>query len=158
MDSSISPAEFAMEAEARGFESIWLPEHSHIPVSRESPWPDGAEPPKIHYDVMDPCVALAAAAAVTKTIKLATGICLVVQRDPIQTAKSVATLDRISDGRFLFGIGAGWNAEKMANHGSSDFKGRFRLMRERTEAMVAIWTESKARYRGSLVDFEPVFA
>ncbi len=155
-DYSITPADLAVEAEARGFESLWFPEHSHIPVDRKSPWPGGAELPKMYYDVLEPFVALAAAAAVTKTIRLGTGICLVVQRDPIQTAKSVATLDRVSDGRALFGIGAGWNAEEMANHGTSDFRGRFALMRERVEAMKLIWTESKAEYHGRFVDFDPI--
>ncbi|HKC50313.1 MAG TPA: LLM class flavin-dependent oxidoreductase, partial [Myxococcota bacterium] len=105
-DYSIGPAELARAAEERGFESLWFPEHSHIPAGRESPWPGGPELPKMYYDVFEPFVALAAAAAVTKRLLLATGICLVVQRDPIQTAKHVATLDRISGGRFLFGIGA----------------------------------------------------
>ncbi len=157
-DYSITPVDVAVEAEARGFESIWFPEHSHIPVDRKSPWPGGAELPKMYYDVLEPFVALAAAAAVTKTIRLGTGICLVVQRDPIQTSKSVATLDRVSDGRAQFGIGAGWNAEEMANHGTSDFWGRFALMRERVEAMKLIWTESKAEYHGRFVDFDPIHA
>ena len=131
-DYSIGPAELAREAESRGFESLWFPEHSHIPARRESPWPGGPELPKMYYDVLEPFVALAAAAAVTTTIKLATGICLVVQRDPIQLAKSVATLDRFANGRFLFGIGAGWNAEEMRNHGT-DFAKRFSLMRSKTK-------------------------
>ena len=120
-DYSISPIELAVAAEERDFESLWLPEHSHIPIPRVSPWPGGGELPKMYYDVMDPFVSLASAASVTKKIKLATGICLVVQRDPIQVAKEIATLDQISKGRFLFGVGGGWNAEEMANHGTSDF-------------------------------------
>jgi probable F420-dependent oxidoreductase len=155
-DYSITPVDIAVEAEARGFESLWFPEHSHIPVDRKSPWPGGADLPKMYYDVLEPFVALAAAAAATKTIRLGTGICLVVQRDPIQTAKSVATLDRVSDGRVLFGIGAGWNAEEMANHGTNDFRARFALMRERVEAMKAIWTGDKAEYHGRFVDFDPI--
>jgi len=152
---SIPPAELAREVEVRGFESLWFPEHSHIPAKRESPWPGGPELPKMYYDVMEPFVALAAAAAVTKTLKLATGICLVVQRDPIQLAKNVATLDRISNGRFLFGIGAGWNAEEMANHGT-DFSRRTSVMRERVLAMKQIWSRSKAEFHGKYVDFDPI--
>jgi probable F420-dependent oxidoreductase len=154
-DYSIAPAELAIAAEARGFESIWFPEHSHIPAKRESPWPGGPELPKMYYDVMEPFVALAAAAAVTKTLKLATGICLVVQRDPIQLAKNVATLDRVANGRFLFGIGAGWNAEEMRNHGT-DYKKRLSVMRERVLAMKEIWAKSKAEFHGKHVDFEPI--
>ena len=156
-DYSIGPAELAREAESRGFESLWFPEHSHIPERRESPWPGGPELPKMYYDVLEPFVALAAAAAVTTTIKLATGICLVVQRDPIQLAKSVATLDRVAGGRFLFGIGAGWNAEEMRNHGT-DFAKRFSLMRERVLAMVEIWTRSKPEFHGEHVDFAPILS
>jgi probable F420-dependent oxidoreductase len=156
-DYAIAPAELARAAEERGFESLWFPEHSHIPAKRESPWPGGAELPKMYYDVYEPFVALAAAAAVTKTLRVATGICLVVQRDPIQTAKNVATLDRVSNGRFLFGIGAGWNAEEMRNHGT-DAKTRIGLMRERVLAMKEIWTKSKAEFHGKHVDFEPIMA
>jgi probable F420-dependent oxidoreductase len=154
-DYSIMPAELAVAAEERGFESIWFPEHSHIPLSRTSAWPGGDELPKMYYDVMSPFVALASAASVTRELKLGTGICLVVQRDPIQTAKDVASLDRISGGRFLFGVGAGWNAEEMADHGTR-FETRARLMRERLEAMKCIWTESKPEYHGELVDFPPM--
>ncbi len=155
---SIPPADLAQEAEGRGFESIWFPEHSHIPASRETPFPGGGDLPKHYYDALDPFVALASAAAVTSTIKLATGICLVVQRDPIQTAKSVASLDQVSGGRVLFGIGAGWNEDEMRNHGTADFGRRFKLMRERVEAMKAIWTEKEAEYHGEFVDFDPIFA
>lgn len=151
-DYSMSPQELAMAAEERGFESLWAPEHSHIPIPRVSPWGGGDELPKQYYDVMDPFVSLTAAAVVTKSIKVATGICLVVQRDPIQTAKEVASLDQISGGRFLFGVGGGWNAEEIANHGTA-FKTRFKLMRERIEAMQAIWTQSKPEYHGEFVDF-----
>jgi probable F420-dependent oxidoreductase len=154
-DSSISPVELAVACEARGFESIWFPEHSHIPASRRTPFPAGGDLPKQYYDVFEPFISLAAAAAVTKTLRLATGVCLVVQRDPIQTAKDVATLDQVSKGRFLFGIGGGWNAEEMENHGTV-YKTRFSLMRERVAAMKAIWTQSKAEYHGKLVDFEPI--
>ncbi|MEQ9124085.1 MAG: LLM class flavin-dependent oxidoreductase, partial [Alphaproteobacteria bacterium] len=126
-DYSIQPQDLGPELEARGFESLWLPEHSHIPLPRVSPWPGGGELPKKYYDVMDPFVALGALAASTKTLKIGTGICLVIQRDPIQTAKEVATVDRLSGGRFLFGVGAGWNEEEMRDHGTEP-KTRFRLM------------------------------
>jgi probable F420-dependent oxidoreductase len=154
-DYSIGPADVARESEARGFESLWLPEHTHIPVELTSPWPGGPELPKPYYDVYEPFVSLAAAAAVTSRIKLGTGICLVVQRDPIQTAKDVATLDRISNGRFLFGIGGGWNAAEMHNHGT-EFSTRFALMRERVLAMKEIWTQPKPEFHGEFVDFPPI--
>lgn len=152
-DYSIAPTELGPALEERGFESIWLPEHSHIPLPRVSQWPGGAELPKRYYDVMDPFVALGALAACTTTLKLATGICLVVQRDPIQLAKETATVDRLSNGRFIFGVGAGWNLEEMANHGTRDPKARFKIMRERIEAIRAIWTQSKPQYHGEAVDF-----
>ncbi len=154
-DYAIQPHDLAREAEARGFESLWLPEHSHIPTSRKSPWPGGAELPKHYYASYDPFVSLAAAAMVTKTIKLATGICLVIQRDPIHTAKEVSTVDRLSSGRFLFGIGAGWNAEEMAHHGTA-FETRFKLMRERVLAMKAIWTQDRAKFAGQFVQFDEI--
>ena len=153
-DYSISPADLGIAMEARGFESDWAPEHSHIPVSRKSPWPGGAELPKAYYDVMDPFVALAAMSSVTKKLKLATGICLVVQRDPIQTAKEICTLDTLSGGRFLFGVGAGWNAEEMADHGTK-FSERMEVMRERIEAIKLICSKSKPEYHGKHVNFEP---
>ncbi len=151
-DYSVGPANIARAVEDRGFESLWFPEHTHMPVELTSAWPGGPEIPKPYYDVYEPFISLAAAAAVTSRIKLATGICLVVQRDPIQTAKDVATLDRVSDGRFLFGIGAGWNAAEMRDHGT-DFATRFALMRERVLAMKAIWTQSTAEFHGDYVDF-----
>jgi len=154
-DYSMAPVELAVALEERGFESLWAPEHSHIPLSRLSPFPQGGDLPKKYYDVMDPFVTLSAAAGATKRLKVGTGICLVVQRDPIQTAKQVATLDQISGGRFLFGIGAGWNAEEMADHGT-DFASRFEVMRERVEAMKAIWTKSKPEYDGKFVKFAPM--
>ena len=152
-DYAIPPHVLAVEAESRGFELLWFPEHSHIPTSRKSPWPGGPELPKWYYDTYDPFVSMGAAAVVTKTIKLGTGVCLVVQRDPIHTAKEVATVDRLSDGRLLFGIGGGWNAEEMADHGTA-FATRFKLMRERTEAMKEIWARSKPKYAGELVKFD----
>ncbi len=154
-DYTISPAELAVAAEERGFESIWFPEHSHIPLSRQSPFPGGGDLPKQYYDCMDPLVGLASAASVTKSLKLCTGICLIIQRDPFQLAKEIATLDRISGGRVVFGIGGGWNAEEMADHGT-DFKTRFQLMRERVAALKAIWTQEKAEHHGEFVDFEPM--
>ena len=154
-DYSMGPAELGRALEARGFGSLWAPEHSHIPLSRRSPFPQGGDLPKKYYDVMDPFVTLAAAARATTRLQVATGVCLVVQRDPIQTAKQVASLDQISDGRFLFGIGAGWNAEEMLDHGT-DFKARFKVMRERVEAMRAIWTKSKPEYNGEFVKFPPM--
>ena len=154
-DYSMGPAELGRALEARGFDSLWAPEHSHIPLSRQSPFPAGGDLPKKYYDVMDPFVTLAAAAAATTRLKVATGICLVVQRDPIQTAKEVASLDQVSGGRFLFGIGAGWNAEEMRDHGT-EFTSRFRLMQERVEAMQAIWTRSKPEYAGTFVNFPPM--
>jgi probable F420-dependent oxidoreductase len=151
----MGPADLGRALEQRGFESLWAPEHSHIPLARPSPFPQGGERPKKYYDVMDPFVTLAAAAAVTRRLKVATGICLVVQRDPIHTAKAVATLDQTSSGRFLFGIGAGWNAEEMADHGT-DFASRLAVMQERVEAMKAIWTRSKPEYHGKFVEFPPM--
>ena len=154
-DYSMGPVELGQALEARGFESLWAPEHSHIPLSRLSPFPQGGDLPKKYYDVMDPFVTLSAAAAATSRLKVATGVCLVVQRDPIQTAKQVASLDQVSGGRFLLGIGAGWNAEEMADHGT-DFKSRFKVMQERVEAMRAIWTKSKPEYNGEFVKFPPM--
>ena len=153
-DYSMTPAALGKALEERGFESVWAAEHSHIPLSRRSPWPGGAELPKQYYDVMDPFVTLTAAAAATKTLKVGTGVCLVNQRDPIQTAKLVASIDQVSQGRFLFGIGIGWNAEEMEDHGTV-FTTRAKLVRERVEAMKAIWTEAKPEYHGELVNFDP---
>ena len=154
-DYSIDPAELAVAAEERGFESLWFPEHSHIPLSRKSPWPGGAELPKQYYDCMDPFIALATAASVTKTINLCTGICLIIQRDVLQLAKEVATLDQLSKGRVILGIGAGWNAEEMADHGTA-FETRMSLMEERVAALKIIWTESKPEFSGKFVNFEPM--
>jgi probable F420-dependent oxidoreductase len=151
-DYSMAPGELAQALEARGFESMWAPEHSHIPTSRRSPYPGGGDLPKAYYDVMDPFVTLTAAAMVTKTLKVGTGVCLVNQRDTVQTAKLVASIDQVSGGRFLFGIGIGWNAEEMEDHGTV-FSTRAKLVRERIEAMKLIWTKSKAEYHGELVGF-----
>jgi probable F420-dependent oxidoreductase len=154
-DYAMPPTELARALEERGFESLWLPEHSHIPLSRLSPYPQGGVLPKKYYDVMDPFVVLGAAAAVTTRLKIATGICLVAQRDPIQTAKAVATVDRLSAGRFLFGVGAGWNADELADHGTK-FSDRDKVMRERIEAMRVIWTQTKPEYHGEFVGFGPM--
>jgi probable F420-dependent oxidoreductase len=152
-DYSMAPGALARALEERGFESLWAPEHSHIPLSRRTPFPSGGELPKKYYDVMDPFVTLTAAAAATTRLRVGTGVCLVAQRDPIQTAKLVASLDQVSGGRFLFGIGGGWNADEMADHGTV-YATRFKLMRERVEAMKAIWTQAKPEYHGELVDFD----
>jgi len=154
-DYSMFSVELAQALEARGFESMWAPEHSHIPLTRKTPFAGGGELPKQYYDVMDPFVTLAAAAAATKTIRLGTGVCLVIQRDTIQTAKLVASLDQVSGGRFLFGIGGGWNQDEMEDHGTV-YATRFKKMREQVEAMKAIWTENKPEYHGELVDFPPM--
>ena len=156
-DYSVTPSWLGRELEARGFESCWAPEHSHIPVARATGFPSGGDLPKAYYDTLDPFVALTAVAAVTETLKVGTGVCLVAQRDPIQTAKLVASIDQVSSGRFLFGVGNGWNREEMANHGT-DFAGRHKLARERIEAMQAIWTQDKAEYHGDSVNFDPIFA
>ena len=155
-DYAISMSELAPAVEQRGFESLWVAEHSHIPASRLSPWPGGAELPKHYWHSLDPFVALTEAALASRKLLVATGICLVVQRDPIHTAKEVASVDHISNGRFLFGVGAGWNREEMADHGT-DFGTRFKLMRERVEAMKAIWTQDEAEYNGEMVDFGPMW-
>ena len=155
-DYAISMTELAPAVEQLGFESLWVAEHSHIPASRLSAWPGGAELPKHYWHSLDPFVALTAAALASKTLMVATGICLVIQRDPIHTAKEVASVDHLSNGRFLFGVGAGWNREEMADHGT-DFETRFKLMRERVEAMKAIWTQDEAEYHGELVDFGPMW-
>jgi probable F420-dependent oxidoreductase len=154
-DYSITPAALAMALEERGFDSLWAAEHSHIPVPRRTPAPGGGELAKRYYDVMDPFVTLTAAAAVTKRLKVGTGVCLVIQRDTIQTAKLVASIDQVSGGRFLFGIGGGWNAEEIENHGTQ-FSTRMKKMREQIAAMKEIWTKSTAEYHGDLVDFSPM--
>jgi probable F420-dependent oxidoreductase len=150
------PDELARMAEQRGFESLLFPEHTHIPASRDTPYPAGGELPPEYSRTYDPFVALTAAAVASETLKIGTAICLVVERDPIITAKEVASIDRLSGGRFLFGVGAGWNEEEMANHGT-DAGTRFGVMRERIEAMKAIWAEDEASYHGDHVDFEGIW-
>ena len=154
---AMAPDELARALEERGFESVWFPEHTHIPASRQSPWPGGGDLPREYWSSYDPFIALMAAAAATKRLKLGTGICLVIERDPITLAKEVATLDRLSGGRVLFGIGGGWNVEEMADHGT-EFKSRWRLLRERVLAMKKIWTEREAEFHGDFVSFDRIWA
>lgn len=155
-DYGINIGELARAAEDRGFESLFLPEHTHIPKSRRTPYPGGGELPKAYSHTHDPFVALSFAAAATKKLLLGTGICLVPQRDPIVTAKCVASLDELSGGRFLFGIGGGWNVDEMENHGAH-YQTRFKLMRERILAMKALWTQEEAAFHGQMVNFDPVW-
>ena len=156
-DYGMQPAELARRAEQLGFESLFFPEHTHIPVGRDTPYPGGGGLPREYSHIIDPFVGLTAAAAATQRIKVGTGVCLIIERDPIVTAKEVATLDHISGGRFLFGVGAGWNIEEMTNHGT-DPGTRFRRMRESVEAMKAIWTQDEAEYHGRIVDFGPIWS
>jgi probable F420-dependent oxidoreductase len=154
---SMTAPELAVALEERGYDSIWAPEHSHIPLSRKTPFPGGGDLPKQYADAMDPFVVLTAAGCATKTIKLGTGVLLVQQRDTIQTAKLVASIDQVSQGRFLFGIGGGWNQDEMENHGTV-YASRFKRMRESIEAMKEIWTKPKAEYHGEFVNFDPMMA
>jgi probable F420-dependent oxidoreductase len=155
-ESAQPPSEIAVMAEERGFECLLFPEHTHIPASRESKWPGGEELPSWYSRTYDPFVALTAAAAATERLLIGTGICLVIERDPIITAKEVASVDVLSGGRFLFGVGAGWNVEEMRGHGTEASR-RFGVMRERIEAMKAIWTEDEASYSGRYVGFERIW-
>lgn len=155
-DYGIDVRELAEALEARGFESLFFCEHTHIPVSRRTPFPSGGELPKRYAHTHDPFVGLSFAAAATRKLLLGTGICLVTEHDPIVAAKSVASLDRLSGGRFLFGIGAGWNAEEMENHGTN-FATRFADMRERVLAMKEIWTKEEASFHGKFVNFDPIW-
>lgn len=156
-DYGIDVAELARASEDRGFHSLLFPEHTHIPVSRRTPYPGGGELPKCYSHTHDPFVAGAFAAAATKKILLGTGICLIPQRDPIVTAKCVASLDRLSNGRFVFGIGGGWNVDEMENHGAH-YETRFKLLRERILAMKALWTQEEAFFHGEMVNFDPVWS
>ena len=152
-DYSMTPVALGRELEQRGFESLWVPEHSHIPLSRVTPYPSGGPLIRPYYDIMDPFLVLNAAAAVTERLKIGTGVCLVNQRDPIHLAKTVVSIDQLSGGRFLFGIGNGWNQDEMENHGTV-FATRHKLVRERIEAMKAIWTSDEAEYHGDFVAFD----
>ncbi len=154
---TIPPSVLAKEAESRGFESLFFPEHTHIPASRLSPYPSGGDLPTEYSHTLDPFVALSAAQAVTTTLKIATGVALVIERDPIILAKEVASLDHLSEGRFLFGIGGGWNREEMANHGV-DPRTRMALLEDRVAAMKAIWRNDEASYAGSFTSFEKVWS
>jgi probable F420-dependent oxidoreductase len=156
-DYSMRIDDLARETEARGFESLFVPEHTHIPTSRRSPFGGGGELPKEYWHTVDPFVGLMAAASVTKNLKVGTGICLIIERDTIVTAKAAATLDFLSNGRFLFGIGAGWNAEEMENHGT-DFKTRFKKMGEQVRAMKEIWTKDEPQFHGEHVHFDPLWS
>ena len=156
-DYAIQPTDLAKAVEERGLDSLFFPEHTHIPTSRRSPWPGGGELPMEYSHTHDQFVALTAAAVVTKRIKLGTGICLVIERDPILLAKEVASLDVISGGRVVLGIGGGWNAEEMENHGTN-FKSRWKLLRERVLAMREIWRNEKAEFHGELVNFDSVWS
>ncbi len=152
----IAPGELGAALEARGFESLFVCEHTHIPASRRSPFPGGGELPKRYSHTYDPFVALAFAAAATKKLMLGTGVCLVPQRDPIITAKSVASVERLAGGRFTFGIGGGWNVEEMENHGAH-YPTRFKLLRERMLAMRELWTQEEASFHGEFVNFDKVW-
>lgn len=156
-DYSIQPVEFARAVEERGLDSLFFPEHTHIPTSRKSPWPGGDELPKHYSHTHDPFVALGACAAVTTRIKLGTGVCLVTERDPITLAKEVASLDMISNGRVILGVGAGWNREEMENHGTV-FKHRWQLLRERVLAMKTIWSQEAPEFHGEFVNFDPIWS
>jgi len=150
---SMHPAALGRALEERGFESLWVPEHTHIPSSRKTAYPAGGGLIRPYYDIMDPFLVLNTAAAATAKLKVGTGIALVVQRDPILTAKIVSSIDQLSAGRFLFGVGNGWNQDEIENHGT-DFKTRHKLARERIEAMKAIWTGEEPEYHGEFVNFD----
>jgi probable F420-dependent oxidoreductase len=156
-DYAIQPVELAIEAEKRGLESLWVPEHTHIPASRKTPFPGGTDLPKEYWHTHDPFVALGAAAAATKRLKLGTGVCLVIERDPITLAKEVASLDMISGGRVLFGIGAGWNVEEMENHGAVA-KRKWKIVKEKILAIREIWTKEAAEFHGEFVNFDPIWS
>jgi probable F420-dependent oxidoreductase len=156
-DYGIDPTELAIALEERGFESLFVCEHTHIPVSRRSPFPGGGELPKRYSHTHDPFVALSFAAAATKKLRLGTGICLMAQRDPIVTAKVIASLDMLSGGRFELGVGGGWNEDEMENHGTV-YANRFKIVRERVLAMKALWTEDEASFHGEFVNFDPAWS
>jgi probable F420-dependent oxidoreductase len=156
-DYGVQPGELARELEARGFDSLFVCEHTHIPVSRRTPFPGGGDLPKRYAHTHDPFLALSFAAAATRELLLGTGVCLVTEHDPIVTAKSIASLDQLSGGRFVFGIGAGWNAEEMENHGTR-YETRFQVMRERVLAVKAIWTQEEAAFHGKFVQFDPIWS
>jgi probable F420-dependent oxidoreductase len=156
-DYTIQPVELAKAVEERGLDSLFFPEHTHIPTSRATPFPGGGDLPQMYWHTHDPFVALGACAAVTERIRLGTGICLVIERDPITLAKEVASLDVISNGRFVLGIGAGWNREEMENHGAN-YPQRWAVVREKVLAMKAIWAEDEAAFHGEHVAFDPIWS
>ena len=156
-DKAIQPIELALALEERGFDYLFVPEHTHIPVSRKTPFPGGGDLPEQYWRAHDPFVALTAAASVTKKLKVGTGICLVIERDPITLAKECASLDYISNGRFILGIGAGWNQEEMENHGA-DYKNRWKIVREKVLAMKEIWTKDEAEFHGEFIEFDPIWS
>jgi probable F420-dependent oxidoreductase len=149
--------ELARACEQRGYESLFVPEHTHIPASRRTPFPAGGELPREYSHTYDPFVTLAFAAAATKTLKVGTGICLLIERDTIITAKDVASLDALSGGRLLFGVGGGWNVEEMENHGTQH-KTRFRKLREQVLAMKQIWTKDAPEFHGEFINFDPIWS
>jgi probable F420-dependent oxidoreductase len=155
-DYAIDVLELGRAVEAHGFESLWFPEHTHIPTSRRTLWPGGAELPREYSHTLDPFVALAAVATTTTRLRLGTGICLVAQRDPINLAKQVSTLDQLSGGRFLLGVGGGWNIEEMQNHGIKPTL-RWKILRERILAMKRMWAEDEAEFHGEFVSFDPIW-
>jgi probable F420-dependent oxidoreductase len=156
-DFAMRPDDAARAAEERGFESIFFIDHTHIPVRRTTPYPLGGDLPKDYYHNHDLFVAMSFAAAATKKIKIGSGICLVIERDVITTAKEVASLDALSNGRVIFGIGGGWNREEMEDHGT-DFTTRWKRLRESIEAMKAIWRDDEAEYHGDLVRFHKIWS
>jgi len=156
-DYAIQPIALAKAVEERGLDSLFFPEHTHIPTSRATPFPGGTDLPKMYWHTHDPFVALGAAAAVTNRIKIGTGICLVIERDPITLAKECASLDMISEGRFILGIGAGWNREEMENHGAN-YSNRWAVVREKVLAMRTIWAEEEAEFHGEWVNFDPIWS
>jgi probable F420-dependent oxidoreductase len=156
-DETLAPQEVARLVEERGLESLWFPEHTHIPASRATPYPAGGDLPSMYWRSLDPFVALTAAAMATESLRLGTGICLVVERDPIITANEAASLDLLSGGRFEFGVGAGWNREEMRNHGT-DPRERMAVMAERVEAIKAIWTSAEASFHGKHVSFDRIWS
>jgi probable F420-dependent oxidoreductase len=153
----MSPGAVARFVEERGFSALFFAEHTHIPASRESKWPGGGELPQKYWHSYDLFVALTAAAEATSRLRVGSGICLVIERDPIVTAKEVASVDHLSGGRLEFGVGAGWNREEMQNHGTDPRK-RMAILKERVEAMKAIWTEEEASYSGEFVNFERIWS
>ncbi len=156
-DYAIPVTELGKAAEDLGFESLFFPEHSHIPTGRRTPYPGGGPLPEQYSHTLDPFVAMAAVATATTTLKVGTGICLVIQRDPIMLAKEVASVDFLSGGRLLFGIGGGWNEDEMENHGTKPSL-RWKILRERVLAMKEIWTKDEAEYHGEFVNFDPIWA